>query len=952
MRPVLRSIAPVFLLLASRVGAADVTFDGSIESSGAAAPGGGFTYLIDDTDGEVSGGNLFLSFDTFEVLEGEEAHFASGFALERVLSRITGLGPMRVDGTISSSILGADFFFLSPSGIVIGDGAVIDVPAGLTLSTADNMLFSDGAVFTTELSSSPVLTVAMPTTLRFLASGTGSGIVVYDAAISTPSIRLIGDTVELQDFVVPFSATDVRIAGVAEGDLDLASHVLSGAMGNVAINDSALLIDSEAGETVRIVGEDVVIDRTNVFVTQSTPVVPEDIQIDANSVAITNFSRILSDSEVVGGQGPTIRIAASDSILIDGANTILDLEASADGASSGDAVLRGNTISVTGGAAIEADQFSAAGGSTGDIDIAATASFTLAGSGSALTIAAGGTAQGGEVRIDAPTVLIRDGALVLADSFGDAVGGRIELAGDSITVDSARITNENDRLGGAGIDIAASDVAVVNDGLISTQSFESGPGGSLDINTERLVVDNGGRITVSTLNVGVGGDLTIDASESILIDGTGAQRTTGLFARAGDRDLEPVLGNREGFGEGDGGTITISSPDVRVMGGGVITSDTTRNGDAGDITIDSESLLVSGLGSRIVAETDGAGRAGRIVLGANASVALLSLSEGASITTTTRDAGDAGAIVILAESLELSGTTTAPSISSNSAITDTVSAAEVGGAGTVTIDSDAIVIDGLGRISTDSAGDRLATDPMSGTESTADVVVTARQLVLRGSAAAGAAAIEDSVIGTSPSGEFAGITSNASGAVRGGNIRINATDIVELDGAVVSASASGTGGGGDVIVGSSAEPVGRILIYTDSGLLARAVTGNGGNVFVFTNEFLRDFSSVLSADSNEGNAGTVEIAAPDQNLNAALGNLDVGLLDASSLIRDVCEIRPSSRRSSLTIEGAGGAPDMPDEVLYSRPIDPVDSSTDVQHGAAQWFAASWGTLCESQREIP
>jgi large exoprotein involved in heme utilization and adhesion len=87
-----------------------------------------------------------------------------------VLSRVTGGDPSRIDGTLRSTIPGADFYFLKPAGVMFGPGARLDVPGSFHVSTADTAEFSSGERFEARADGAvPVLAVAAPEAFGFLA---------------------------------------------------------------------------------------------------------------------------------------------------------------------------------------------------------------------------------------------------------------------------------------------------------------------------------------------------------------------------------------------------------------------------------------------------------------------------------------------------------------------------------------------------------------------------------------------------------------------------------------------------------------------------------------------------------------------------------------------------------------------------------------------------------------
>jgi filamentous hemagglutinin family protein len=64
-----------------------------------------------------------------------------------VIGRVTGEERSTIDGTLASSIPGADLWLLNPAGILFGPNTRLDVPGSFHASTVDELHFADGAVF-------------------------------------------------------------------------------------------------------------------------------------------------------------------------------------------------------------------------------------------------------------------------------------------------------------------------------------------------------------------------------------------------------------------------------------------------------------------------------------------------------------------------------------------------------------------------------------------------------------------------------------------------------------------------------------------------------------------------------------------------------------------------------------------------------------------------------------
>jgi filamentous hemagglutinin family protein len=123
---------------------AGVTTDGTV---GRPVQLDGPDFQIGAELGRRAGGNLFHSFERFSIRTGESATFSGPDDIRNVISRVTGGARSDIEGTLASTIPGADFYFLNPAGLLFGPKARLNVQGSFHVSTADELRFADGAVF-------------------------------------------------------------------------------------------------------------------------------------------------------------------------------------------------------------------------------------------------------------------------------------------------------------------------------------------------------------------------------------------------------------------------------------------------------------------------------------------------------------------------------------------------------------------------------------------------------------------------------------------------------------------------------------------------------------------------------------------------------------------------------------------------------------------------------------
>ncbi|MCG5060680.1 MAG: filamentous hemagglutinin N-terminal domain-containing protein [Limnoraphis sp. WC205] len=176
-----------------------VTPNVNIRGINSDAPGGAATLRIDG--GAVRGGNLFHSFQEFNIREGRGAYFSNPDNIINILTRVTGGNISEILGTLG--VLGnANLFLINPAGIVFGPNARLDVGGSFFATTADGILFENGFEFAaSNPEAPPLLTINMPLGLNIrenpgaivnqtVATGRGSSGLVQ---VKANEVEIAGD---------------------------------------------------------------------------------------------------------------------------------------------------------------------------------------------------------------------------------------------------------------------------------------------------------------------------------------------------------------------------------------------------------------------------------------------------------------------------------------------------------------------------------------------------------------------------------------------------------------------------------------------------------------------------------------------------------------------------------------------------------------------------------------
>ena len=187
------------------------------------------------------------------------------------------------------------------------------------------------------------------------------------------------------------------------------------------------------------------------------------------------------------------------------------------------------------------------------------------------------------------------------------------------------------------------------------------------------------------------------------------------------------------------------------------------------------------------------------------------------------------------------------------------------------------------------------------------------------------------------------ITTNAKGVADAGNINLQIADSIRLrDGSVLSTESSGGGGGAveilvndllylqdsnittNVSLGGGnggnifVDPV--LITLDKSSITANAVDGNGGNITLIADYILQSADSRITASSQLGIDGEIDIQALDADVNKGEDNLTADFLDASQWTRRSCAQTLGSDVSSFIINARPLRPS-PYDIWSPSPMD-------------------------------
>lgn len=306
------------------------------------------------------------------------------------------------------------------------------------------------------------------------------------------------------------------------------------------------------GKTLALVGGDVTLQGANLFA--------ESGRIELGSVAGNGFVAI----------APTIN---GLSLNYDNApslgNIRLDQESVANTSGlngGGNIQVQGRQVTLDGGTALES--FTSGNGNSGDVFVRATELFAI-NRDSSNTLQSGiytdsnSSGKGGNIIITTDKLLINENVVLSSASTGSGNAGNIDITAKNIDliINKQNINNPTFPI------------------FIGVLAYDTGNGGNLKITTDNLRMTGGSVLEASTVGIGNAGTIDITA-KSIFLDGSNSRFPSAIFS--------------ESLGTGNGGNVRITADSILLKNGGQILVDTRDNGNAGNLSINSKLIDISG----------------------------------------------------------------------------------------------------------------------------------------------------------------------------------------------------------------------------------------------------------------------------------------------------------------------------------------------------------------------
>jgi filamentous hemagglutinin family protein len=820
--------------------------------------------LADRIDGGATrGGNLFHSFEQFNIGNGQRVYFANPIGIENIFSRVTGTDPSDILGTLGVNG-GANLFFLNPNGIIFGENAVLDVRGSFVGSTASSIQFEDGTAFSAaNPDTPPLLTISVPIGLQY--QGTEGDIVVRAGSPAAgefqvqpgQTLALVGGQVSLEGATVKAPGGQVEMGGLtAPGTVRFNFDPDTGSLGSLTFPSEVKWADVEIVDSAS--------SGTQIDVSGAGG---GSITINARNLQIlgTTAPNYL-DAGIAAGQGFPGAVAGDITLNTTESITVGASEISNIVNGTGDA---GNVNIMTG--TLSLSNFAGLGslvigqGNAGNVVIIADTITLDQGSIGSLVFPTG-VGNAGNVTINAGTVSLINGGQVNSATFGKGNAGSVIITADMVSLDgegvyrtgiTSQVQDGAEENGGSVI-INAGTLSLTNGARVSGNTFGQGNAGSVMITADAVSFDgflSGVVSQVQTEAEGNAGNVTINTGTLSLTNS--AQVSSSTFGK-GDASNVTVTANTisldnssvastsvEPGAEGNAGHLTITAETLSLTNGSQASSSTFAKGDAGNVRITADTVFLDGEGSNgfnsavgSSVEPGAEGNGGTIAITART----LSLTNGAQVSGATWGQGNAGSMTITADTVFLDGE---DSDGFNSGIASQVQRGAVGKGGEITINARTLsVTNGTGvGSSTFGQGDA------------GNVRITADAVSLNGEAKDGNFSLVSSLVEAEAEGN-------------GGNVTINARTLSLINGGAISVDTRGEGNAGTIEINTN------IIEAAKGGLIVSdtLTSGRAGTILIQASESFT-FSGAdtgVFADTQAGSTGaggSIELDSPNITLS-------------------------------------------------------------------------------------
>ncbi|WP_223805525.1 filamentous hemagglutinin N-terminal domain-containing protein [Pseudanabaena sp. UWO310] len=364
------------------------------------------------------------------------------------------------------------------------------------------------------------------------------------------------------------------------------------------------------------------------------------------------------------------------------------------------------------------------------------------------------------------------------------------------------------------------------------------PAGSIHFQGKNISINEGSVALLTNQGNQGSGNISINASESLEMRRVGTNGFTQSILT-----VDTITGG--------GGDLVITAPRLLLEDGGRINTHTFGSGTAGNISVAVDSIQISGFSalnpattrSGIMSETRGSGRAGDIQVTAQQ----LRMQDGGSITGASFGTGSTGNVMVdSSKSIEMKGETP---ISFSASLIGTVSFNR-GNGGNVTINTAKLTVQNGAGISASTLG--------QGNAGTLRINVSEQISVSGVSAASGKVGTISASASVLPLAFQKAFGLSALPTGNSGDLIINTPILQITDRGEVRVSHQGIGNAGNLFINA-----GAIALDRAGSISAATNSGEGGQINIRANTLLlRHGSNITATAGGNGNGGNININAP------------------------------------------------------------------------------------------
>jgi len=493
---------------------AEITTDGTLGLT-QTLPGPDFQITADL--GRQIGGNLFHSFNTFNINKGETATFLGPTSVANIISRVTGGQQSIINGQLIANIPQANLYLINPDGFILGPHAKLDLQGSFHLSSASFLRLGEIGSFDSRRPDESILVSAPPSAFGFLDNP--AAITIQGSQLATREGRTLsilgGKTLNLEQGWLRAIAGRINLAAVAAANqLETRPTGLflqnQGGLGEITFTESTIDVGKSDAGDIYIRGGQFFIDNTNIIANTFTEIKTSVIDIEVEQLRMKNRASI--DSRAFGtSPGGQINIKVTGEASLTDSNVLTSSMGTLENAGdAGNISLQMDNLDLINSTIASTTD---GPGNGGDITIQAIHHINLMGSADRPTIIQASSKQAG----NAGRLHIRAQDLTLSytqidnNSFGGGQGGsiRIELANRLNLSNQAYISADSKGTGAAGNIYLQSAQLDMHDSQISTAA-EQANGGNILINTDQQVNLEQSQISATVSGgQGNGGNLAI-----------------------------------------------------------------------------------------------------------------------------------------------------------------------------------------------------------------------------------------------------------------------------------------------------------------------------------------------------------------------------------------------------------------------------------------------------------